>query len=171
MLTTQLESYNIPPRYLRPAHAEGIALLPFSTSVSASSKYSGTTSCNATDKLDVYGNASSIPPGHVCIHSMPRKETNQLRMSAERMGALMREEMEPVPARLASTGSLVTAEQAGHYCIPVKLKKLYRQKKLGSPFAPEEEPAKRWVRIRRLVNTLPRHLTTGAKPPTRFRTC
>lgn len=56
-------------------------------------------------------------------------------MSAERVGAMLRETMEPVPARLAATGAMVTAEQAGHYCVPVKLKRLYRERKLGSPFA------------------------------------
>ncbi|CAM9176276.1 unnamed protein product [Scytosiphon promiscuus] len=66
------------------------------------------------------------------------EETNQLRMSAERVGALLRETMEPAPARLAATGAMVSAEQAGHYCVPIKLKRLYRERKLGSPFAKGE---------------------------------
>lgn len=66
-------------------------------------------------------------------------ETNQLRMSAERVGAMLRETMEPAPARLAATGAMITAEQAGHYCVPVKLKRLYRERKLGSPFAKGDE--------------------------------
>lgn len=74
-----------------------------------------------------------------------KTETNQLRMSAERAGSLLREAMQPVPARLAATGPIVTAEQAGHYCIPIKLKRLYRSGLLGNPFAREdEEAAKRW---------------------------
>lgn len=60
-------------------------------------------------------------------------------MSAERVGFMLRETMEPAPARLAVTGAMVTAEQAGHYCVPVKLKRLYRDRKLGSPFAKREE--------------------------------
>ncbi|CAN0442706.1 unnamed protein product [Pylaiella littoralis] len=70
-------------------------------------------------------------------------ETNQLRMSAERAGAVLRESMEPAPARLAATGAMVTAEQAGRYCVPIKLKRLYRERKLGSPFAKEDEDANR----------------------------
>ncbi|CBJ33043.1 hypothetical protein Esi_0411_0009 [Ectocarpus siliculosus] len=68
---------------------------------------------------------------------------NELRMSVERVGALLREAMEPAPARLAVTGAMVTAEQVGHYCVPVKLKRLYRERKLGSPFAKGDEEANR----------------------------
>ncbi|CAB1099839.1 unnamed protein product [Ectocarpus sp. CCAP 1310/34] len=67
----------------------------------------------------------------------------KLRMSVERVGTLLREAMEPAPARLAVTGAMVTAEQAGHYCVPIKLKRLYRERKLGSPFAKGDEEAKR----------------------------
>ncbi|CAM9837928.1 unnamed protein product [Sphacelaria rigidula] len=62
-------------------------------------------------------------------------------MSVARAGSLLREIMDPVPTRLAAVGPTVTAEQAGHYCIPVKLKRLYRQRKLGTPFAREEGEA------------------------------
>ncbi len=60
-------------------------------------------------------------------------------MSAERVGVLLRETMEPAPARLAVTGAMVTAEQAGHYCVPIKLKRVYRDRKFGSPFAKDED--------------------------------
>lgn len=62
-------------------------------------------------------------------------------MSAECVGAMLREAMEPAPARLAATGVMVTAEQAGHYCVPIKLKRLYRERKLGNPFAKRGEKA------------------------------
>ncbi|CAM9802435.1 unnamed protein product [Ectocarpus sp. 12 AP-2014] len=75
------------------------------------------------------------------FNEVARIETNQLRMSVERVGALLREAMEPAPARLAVTGAMVTAEQAGHYCVPIKLKRLYRERKLGSPFAKGDKEA------------------------------
>lgn len=81
-----------------------------------------------------------------------QQETNQLRMSAERVGALLRETMEPAAARFASTGAMITAEQAGHYCVPIKLKRLYRERKLGSPFAKGDADA---CRYGRLVSILP----------------
>lgn len=56
---------------------------------------------------------------------------------------MLREAMEPAPPRLAVTGAMVTAEQAGHYCVPIKLKRLYRERKLGSPFAKGEEGGNR----------------------------
>eukprot|EP00903_Cladosiphon_okamuranus_P010989 g10378.t1 len=73
------------------------------------------------------------------MNEIARIETNQRRMSAERVGAMLRETMEPAPARLAVTGAMVTMEEAGHYCVPVKLKRLYRERKLGSPFAKGDE--------------------------------
>lgn len=78
---------------------------------------------------------SLSPPPPPLVQQYNATETNQLRMSAERVGAMLQETMEPPPARLAVTGAMVTAEQAGHYCVPVKLKRLYRERKLGSPFA------------------------------------
>ena len=80
-------------------------------------------------------------------HNIEMPETNQLRMSAERVGAMLRETMEPAPARLAATGAMITAEQAGHYCVPVKLKRLYRERKLGSPFAKGDEDRYAIVRM------------------------
>lgn len=62
-------------------------------------------------------------------------------MSAERAGSVLREAMEPVPVRLAAMGPIVTAEQADHYCIPIKLKRLHRLGRLGNPFSREEEEA------------------------------
>lgn len=64
-------------------------------------------------------------------------------MSTERVGCLLRETMEPTPARLAAPGAMMTAEHAERYCVPIKLKRLYRGRKLGSPFAKEEEASAR----------------------------
>lgn len=66
-------------------------------------------------------------------------------MSAERVGALLRETMEAPPATLAANGAKVTTERAEHYCVPIKLKRLYRDRKLGSPFAKGEEDVSRYV--------------------------
>ncbi|CAM9802032.1 unnamed protein product [Discosporangium mesarthrocarpum] len=67
-----------------------------------------------------------------------RLEVNQLRMCTERLGAMLREVMEPLENRLDLAGGLMTAEQAGHYCIPVRLKRLFREKALGTAYAKEE---------------------------------
>lgn len=94
-----------------------------------------------TTPLYCYNMRTTTTPNNETL--LDQAETNQLRMSAERAGAVLRESMEPAPARLAATGAMVTAEQAGRYCVPIKLKRLYRERKLGSPFAKEDEDANR----------------------------
>ena len=85
-------------------------------------------------------------------------------MSTERVGALLRETMEPAsaqppeqPQQVATAAGATTsaAKKAGHrnissssndnnncsYCVPIKLTRLYREGKLGSPFAKGDDEA------------------------------
>ncbi|CAM9351882.1 unnamed protein product [Chrysoparadoxa australica] len=67
---------------------------------------------------------------------MCRLEPNRLRMSNERLAVLLRDVLEPEGRVGAKVGP--TPEQLGTYCIPLRLKRMYRKKEFGSPFAKEE---------------------------------
>lgn len=60
-------------------------------------------------------------------------------MASERVGALLRAEMESIPATPGAQSKRNNGQAGTRYCIPLKLKRLYRQRKLGSLMARKEE--------------------------------
>ena len=64
-------------------------------------------------------------------------ETNQLRTLAEGVGALLQDTIESTLTRPAATGAGDTSERKDTYYVPIQLKRLYRDHKLGSMIAGE----------------------------------
>lgn len=62
-------------------------------------------------------------------------ETNRLRMSAERVGALLRGPIERALARPAATDAVFIGEKKDPSCVPIRLVRLYRNQKLGNLLA------------------------------------